>query len=608
MEKSSTDTSTNITTRDSLKVIGRTIKLAWEIESFQVIIYSIGAILEISGTIISTYAGAKLINLLFTAIGNHHLRGSVWGWLAITIASQLAVNIGIWLMTYAKQILYILGSKWSSMSFMSQLSIIDIQTFHDTDSRNLINKLDSGHGWQMSQNLSYSLDLIYGIIRTIAIILVIATVAWWIAPFLLIFLIPSLISQSKATKARWFVWDEKGDERHVFWGIAYLMVRASKQLEIRALQAKDVLLNTVDDMLGKFQSRQRTILRDANRIIGPSKVFEIIGIALTEVWLIYRVLYKNNLSLTSYIFYSGIIARVNGSLNTVFSTYSSMQEGILYAHDFYSFLEMQPQIKNNDLDGHKLKETVVPELVFKNVWFRYPGSEKWVFEDLSFTIKAGEHIAIVGENGAGKTTMIKLLLRFYDVDRGSIEVNGVDLRNISLRSWYRQLGTLFQDFNTYPLDIKHNVIISDNNKLDDAKLKQSLEQSGVDSIVKNLPFGLETVLDSSFKKGTEPSGGQWQRVALARAFYRNANILILDEPTAAIDAKAEYDIFNSIFKHQSQKTTIIISHRFSTVRRADRIIVLEKGKIVEEGSHDDLMKHSNGLYKEMFDKQAEGYR
>ena len=226
----------------------------------------------------------------------------------------------------------------------------------------------------------------------------------------------------------------------------------------------------------------------------------------------------------------------------------------------------------------------------------------------SMKLEEGKLTCLVGGNGAGKTTIVKLLLRFYEVDRGSIEINGHDLKTFSLSSWYRQLGTLFQDFNGYPLDIQHNITISDNDRLDQNKLNRALRDSGVDSIVANLPFGLETVLDSSFKKGIEPSGGQWQRVALARAFYRDANILILDEPTAAIDAKAEYEIFNNIFKHQSEKSTIIISHRFSTVRRADRIIVLEKGSIVEEGSHTELMKHTDGLYREMFEKQAEGYR
>jgi len=608
MDAQTADTPPKVDLRSALKVIGQTLKLSWELEKFQVGVFGLGAILEITGTIVSTYAGARLVGLLFTAIQNPIQRDSVWGWLAVTIVSQLAVNLGFWLMSYSRRIIYILASKWASLAFMKQLCVIDIQTFHDTESRNLINKLDNGYSWQISLVTSGTLDFVYSCVRAVAIIAVIATIAWWIAPFLAIFLIPSLVANSKTAKASWFVWDEKGDERHVFWGIAYLIARARNQLEIRALQAKDTLLNTLDIMLTKFQRKQRSILREANWIIGPSKIFEVIGIAFTEIWLLYRLLYRHSLSISSYIFYSGIIARVNGALNAMVGSYTGMQESLLYANDFFNFQQLQPQIDSHEDDGVKLPPDSIPEISFKNVWFRYPGQEQWVFKDLSFTIKPGEHIAMVGENGAGKTTIVKLLLRFYEVDRGSIEINGLPLDTLALSSWYKQLGTLFQDFNSYPLDVQHNITISDHNRLDQAKLKRALRDSDVDSIVASLPFGLETVLDSSFKKGTEPSGGQWQRVALARAFYRDANILVLDEPTAAIDAKAEYDIFNNIFKHQAQKSTIIISHRFSTVRRADRIIVLEKGKIVEEGSHTELMKHTSGLYKEMFEKQAEGYR
>ncbi|HEY8999588.1 MAG TPA: ABC transporter ATP-binding protein [Candidatus Saccharimonadales bacterium] len=599
---------TKIAYRSALKTIGRTLKLSWQLDKFQVLLFGFGALLEISGTLVSTYTGARLISLLFTAVSNHQQRHTVWIYLAATVAAQLATNLGFWLMTYSKRILYILASKWASLAFMRKLCEIDIQTFHDTESRNLINKLDSGYSWQISNVAQNSLDLIYGVVRAAAIIAVVATVAWWIAPFLVIFLIPSLIAQSKTAKAGWFVWDEKGDERHIFWGISYLMARAKHQLEIRALQAQDALIKTVDVMLFKFQLKQRTILRNANWIIGPAKVFEIVGIAATEVWLLVRLLYRGNISISSYIFYSGIISRINGALNTAVGSYTGMQETLLYANDFYGFQEVTSSIPHNEENGITLKATEMPEIVFKNVWFRYPNASAWVFEDLSFTIKRGEHIALIGENGAGKTTLVKLLLRFYDVERGSIEVNGHDLRELSLSSWYKQLGTLFQQFNEYPLDIEHNVTISGHGKKDEKKLKRALADSGVDDIAAKLPFGLETVLDSSFKKGTEPSGGQWQRVALARAFYRNANVLILDEPTAAIDAKAEYDIFNNIFKHQSEKTTIIISHRFSTVRRADRIVVIGDGKIIEQGSHAELMKLSKGLYKEMFEKQAEGYR
>lgn len=593
--------------RAAIKVVWQTLKLSWQLAKGQVLIYSLGAFLEISGTLLTTYAGARLVSLLFTAIQNPQQRGTVWMWLAATITGQLLVNLGFWLMRYGTRVLYILASKWSSLKFMRQLSTIDIQMFHDTDSRNMINKLDNGHGWQISVATSNSLDLIYGCVRALAIIIVIATVAWWIAPFLILFLVPSLIAESKTAKAGWFVWDEKGDERHVFWGIAYLMARARSQLEIRALQAKDALIDIVDGMISKFQLKQRTILKNANRVIAPAKVFEIVGIALTEIWLIYRLLYQHSISISSYIFYSGIIARVNGALNTVVGSYTGMQEALLYARDFYAFTAIEPTIVHSN-DGVKVTDNKVPKIEFKHVWFRYPNTERWIFEDLNFVIEPGDHVALVGENGAGKTTIVKLLLRFYDVDKGVIEINGVDLRTLSLPSWYEQLGTLFQQFNEYPLDIEHNITIGNHGRLDKSQLNKALSDSGVDEIVKTLPYGLETVLDSSFKKGIEPSGGQWQRVALARAFYRNPNVLILDEPTAAIDAKAEYTIFNSIFKNQAEKSAIIISHRFSTVRRADRIVVLEKGKILEEGSHAQLMKHKEGLYREMFEKQAEGYR
>jgi ATP-binding cassette subfamily B protein len=217
-------------------------------------------------------------------------------------------------------------------------------------------------------------------------------------------------------------------------------------------------------------------------------------------------------------------------------------------------------------------------------------------------------VALVGENGAGKSTLIKLLLRFYRPTSGQILINGIDLQDMAIESWYKQLATLIQDFNQYPLTIAENIEIGRSSQKANIKLlKRAAKFGNVDQQVAGYEHGWETVLDSSFKKGVEPSGGQWQRVALARAFYRGAEMIILDEPTSAIDAKAEYDIFNNIFLHYKDKTALIVSHRFSTVRRANRIIVLDHGKIIEEGSHHQLMK-KEGLYHDMFSKQAEGYR
>lgn len=215
---------------------------------------------------------------------------------------------------------------------------------------------------------------------------------------------------------------------------------------------------------------------------------------------------------------------------------------------------------------------------------------------------------MVGENGAGKTTIIKLLLRFYDVTDGEILINGVNIKELNLDEWHKLVGALFQDFIKYQFTFKENVYIGDLAKANDEKLlREAIFKSGASAYVNKLPDGLNQVVGKMFEKGIDLSGGQWQKLALARAFFRDAPLLILDEPTSAIDAKAEYEIFQNVQKLQKDKTVIIISHRFSTVRNADRILVLHGGHIIEEGDHKKLMD-KKGLYAELFELQARGYK
>ena len=215
---------------------------------------------------------------------------------------------------------------------------------------------------------------------------------------------------------------------------------------------------------------------------------------------------------------------------------------------------------------------------------------------------------MVGENGAGKTTLIKLLLRFYDVTDGEILINGVNIKNVNLAEWHKQIGALFQDFIKYQFTFKENVYFGDLTKEHEEKLlREAIEKSGADKYVNNLPDKYDQVVGKMFEGGIDLSGGQWQKLALARAFFRDAPILILDEPTSAIDARAEYEIFQNVQKLQKDKTVVIISHRFSTVRNADRILVLEDGKVLEEGNHEKLIKRK-GLYAELFEIQAQGYK
>jgi ATP-binding cassette subfamily B protein len=288
--------------------------------------------------------------------------------------------------------------------------------------------------------------------------------------------------------------------------------------------------------------------------------------------------------------------------------YSSMSVRSKYVDSYFELLNFP-----NSISTSKVAEIVPTNpkpatIEFKNVFFKYPETERFILKDFNLVINPGEKIALVGENGAGKSTLIKLLLRFYDTNDGEILINGINIKNLDLNQWHKQIGALFQDFIKYQFTFKENIIFGNLEKKDDMKaLHDALKQSGAENYLADLPNGLEQIVGKTFDEGVDLSGGQWQKLALARAFFRDAPFLILDEPTSAIDAKAEFEIFENVQKLQKDKTVIIISHRFSTVRTADRILVLDEGKIIEEGSHEKLMKEK-GVYAELFEIQAQGYK
>ena len=245
---------------------------------------------------------------------------------------------------------------------------------------------------------------------------------------------------------------------------------------------------------------------------------------------------------------------------------------------------------------------------FRDVGFRYPGSEQWAVRHLSFRIAPGERVALVGENGAGKTTLVKLLARLYDPDEGCVFLDGVDLRDYDLDSLRRNIGVIFQDFVRYEFVLRENIAISQVDELDDeAKIREAARRSLADAVAARLAKGYDQMLGRRFDGGVELSGGEWQKVALARAYMREAQVLILDEPTAALDARAEYEVFLRFAELTRGRMAVLISHRFSTVRMADRILVLQGGQLVDQGTHDELLARG-GLYAELFTLQAAGYR
>lgn len=581
------------------------LRQSWQLRRSAVILYFVGAFLETASSLGAIYAGARLSGILASFVTTNSSEG-VWLWFWFTIIFGVLTGLGFLAMAYAKRLLYYGFVRWSINSFLRTLTELEFPLFYDDTTRNQLQKVGGAYTWQLSALSEANLDLMYGIIRFIGITLVVSQIAWWIVPIIGIFLIPTLFSEARISKLQWFVWDQKGDERHVFWGLEWMLKQARGQMELRSLQASKYVLSKIDRMNDSFYTEQEHQYKKARPILIGAQIFENLGPAIAGIVALRQFL-SGVISLERYFFVTGALFRITGALNTIFGTLARMQEPLLLADSYFKLLEEIPKTTEKP-HAKKLKATKPPQIVFEDITFTYPGQTTPVFKNFNLTLEPGEHVALVGENGAGKSTLIKLLLRFYQPDSGRIRINGEELESLTIDSWYEQIATLFQTFNQYPLSVQENIQIGRSTKKPDQKLlEQAADFGGVHDLVKKYEHGWETVLDSSFKKGTEPSGGQWQRVALSRAFYRNANVLILDEPTSAIDAKAEYEIFNKIFDHYKNKTTLIVSHRFSTVRRADRILVLDNGEIVEQGTHHALMKQK-GLYHSLFTKQAEGYR
>ena len=330
------------------------------------------------------------------------------------------------------------------------------------------------------------------------------------------------------------------------------------------------------------------------------------GYYLAYVFVIWRTV-AGVLSIGAFTFLAGAIQQASSNIQQIFSTVSSIADQALFLTDLIAFFEMRPAIasKPNALPAPR---PITRGFEFRNVSFRYPGSSRLVLDGLNFHLHPGERVALIGENGEGKTTIVKLLTRLYDPLEGQVLLDGVDLREYNLEDLYREIGVIFQDFMRYEMTARENIAVGRIEQIDDIPhIHQSARKSMADEVVGKLAHGYEQMLGRRFDGGVDLSGGEWQKVALARAYLRDAQILILDEPTAALDARSEYEVFQRFAELTAGKMALFISHRFSTVRMADRIVVLENGRIAEDGDHEQLT-HLGGRYAEMFELQAASYR
>lgn len=375
--------------------------------------------------------------------------------------------------------------------------------------------------------------------------------------------------------------------------------------EIKLFGLTDFIVHRFKNLSNQYYNLNKTLAIKRSSL---GFVFNLLGSLSyygAYVFIIVRVI-SGSITLGELTFLSGSFNNLMRNLQGFFSKFTRITESALYLKDYFTFIDMPTDDVGSDM--LPLPDEIKIGFEFKNVHFTYPNSDVEILKDISFKIRAGEKMAFVGQNGAGKTTLTKLLLRFYEPTKGEILLDNIPITKFSKAAYQQYFGVIFQDFFRYEFTLKENIAVGNIGEIENqGKIENAAELSLAKEVVDEMTHGYDQQLGKRFYKGIELSGGQWQKVALARAYMKDAKVLILDEPTSALDAKAEKDVFERFIGLTEKKTSIIISHRFSTVRQADRILVLDEGSVLELGTHRELMEN-NKLYAQLFTMQAEGYK
>jgi ABC-type multidrug transport system fused ATPase/permease subunit len=486
-----------------------------------------------------------------------------------------------------------------------KMSELDIKTIEDPDFKDRFNKIEresSRRAWQLMVPLSAIPESVFGFISAVVVI---AAVSPWLSLIMIIFSVPRILVNQSFIK-KFYELDSSLSTDNRIWGwLRRLLVINRNFMELKILNISDHLVKKMGDTANSVVDKMVNlrIKQEKSRTLStlPLSILEFITAMVLAYWVLIQ-----RITIGSFQLFINSFRISVDSLSNVVGNILEIYENYIYVTDLIWFLNLKPQI------DHTIGEVDVLDksnITFSDIWFRYRDDNPWVLKGIDFKIQHGEKIALVGENGAGKTTLIKLLGRFYDPNKGEILLGEKNLKDFNVKSWWRKLAILFQQFELYGFSAHESIGYGDISRINDlTSIKQAAKKAGIHDYIENLVKGYETPLIPEIEFGVHPSSGQIQRIGVARMLFRkNAQIIILDEPTSNVDPEGEEEIFEELKKITRDKILIFVTQRFSTVRIADRIFVMHKGKITEQGTHDELMK-KNGKYAKLFNLQAQAYK
>jgi ATP-binding cassette subfamily B protein len=588
------------------KNLGHAMSLAWAASPQLLLRYTILGMINSIMPPVSVYLGSVLVDKISEAQTT-----------PLQFKDVLPIVIGLWLtfilqraigsyMGYGRSLYVRRVELEAERRLLTKASKVDLGHFDNSDWHDRLARARRDVNWRPG-DLTWSILGLSGNLVTIILMAgLLASLHYLLVVLALGASLLTLLLESRVTTRLYHYYYKETPEERERQYVGDLLVQPKNTKEVRAFVLADYLLGRHRKLSEDLFKQRQKMFKLGSRMSLVTGIVTGTVLALAYVFVADKGI-KGSLTPGAVVLVIGAFTSVAGTLGTISSTFVAVDQHTTFLDDYFSFLAIDPLLPV-PAKPSSIPEGTIDGIEFKNISFTYPGGGEPAVKDLDLKIKKGELIALVGENGAGKSTLIKLLLRFYDVDEGEISIGGVSPKDMSPDELRSRIGVLFQDYATYELSVRENIMMGrPNGTTDDAQVIKALQDSRSEWLVKKMPKGLDSKVGRLFEGGHDLSGGEWQRLALARIMYRNADIWILDEPTASLDPEAEAAIFAELKENLKGRIGIVISHRFSTVRIADRIAVIDDGKVTELGTHDELLAAGN-RYARLFELQASGYR